>query len=139
VRHNLKIERAALWYAVRLAVDCATVASADEVGELVGSPPARYDTKAAVQTIPTLMPFASHERDALARETRENKPFYNFEWEYAITHSVVDGSALFDRWHDWLWTPDRQSRDPNPVALELAEGCKRLSIALNEVIAVALG
>jgi len=100
---------------------------------LVGSTTARYDTRAAVQTIPGLVPFTTHENRLLV----ERQHSHNVEWERP-PGSQADTLALFDRWHDWLWSPDRQSRTPNPDGLEFAEGCRRLNVAVSEVISVKL-
>lgn len=139
VRHNLKIERAALWWAH------LTVMRIYDVDEELWSPypqdvdaATRYDFQASLSTIPTLLP---HKGQDLHRKLLG--PRYQIEREHEFRgdfteHAYQRAPAVFDEWHKWLWTSStgegRTHAEPSPDALVLAEGCTRLAVSLNTII-----
>lgn len=140
VRHNRRIERAALWYALDIADDCERLLDPADRGRYLrpttGDAEARYDAEAAIRTIPNVLPFTSREREMLGanRDVRNN-----FQFEHGIGDAALGQLALAERWHDWLWTPPESPLErrasPGSDAEVLAMACTRLTIALGEVLA----
>jgi len=137
VRHNRKIERGALWHILSLDEDCTTILDqSSALGELVrpttGPIESRYEAEAAMRTIPQLVPFVPQESKLL----RASHNLDNFRFEHGIGDVARGQLALFERWHEWLWTMDgsqrEQRRSPESKSLEI--GCVQLSVALEDVI-----
>jgi hypothetical protein len=137
VRHNRRIERAALWHVLRLDSLCASVLDAYGhpdprfVRPQTGSTESRYEAEAAIRTIPSLSPFTQSEEAVLSR----NLDLQNFEFEHGIGDLTLGRLALRERWHEWLWIDGSgraQERSTESQVLEMA--CGRLSVALYDVV-----
>jgi hypothetical protein len=137
VRHNQRIERAALWHVLSLDEDCARILDPAGWPHLVrpktGVTRSRYEAEAAIRTIPELVPFTPQESDTL----RYNQHLHNFQFEHGIGDVARGQLALCERWHEWLWTAGSSARAQvrNPESKVLEVGCARLSVALGDVIA----
>jgi hypothetical protein len=137
VRHNRRIERAALWHLLSVEGDCHRILDPAAWPALVrpktGGASRRYDVESAIRTIPTAMPFTQQEGDTL----RANMQFENFQFEHGIGDVACGQLALCERWHDWLWSDEGalgrvQSRSRESEVLEI--GCARLSEAVRYVM-----
>jgi hypothetical protein len=102
VRHNLKLERLALWHAVRLEASCENALD-DECGPSVlplspsaAAPESRYEVEAAVRMVPQLMPFTHCDLDRL----RAPIGVYFEKWGDEMADREPQ---LVARWHRWLW------------------------------------
>jgi hypothetical protein len=134
-RHNRRVERAALWYALELGENCAEVAATPEAWSLLRdlSPEAdveeRYEVQAAVHAIRHNLPFTPQEREAL-NETRSVRSDFLFESDRIGAREP----ALVEEWHRWVWANERQRPRTRKEALGasaiLAEGCSRLTQSL---------
>jgi hypothetical protein len=139
VRHNVGIERLALWNAVELDRACE---QALVQGRLLdseftlesGRTKARYDVRAAVHVIPHLMPFA------MSREILRSAPNLTFEeWGEAMVEREPEVIA---DWHRWLWgaSPHNERQGMRPVGVdrghssELAVGSLQLASGLEAVL-----
>jgi hypothetical protein len=99
-RQSTTLERVALWHAVRLDLACERFLGIDESGVLVerllgpASPSQRYNTLAAVLTIPRLVPFRS-DVERLRRIT-------DVEAEDWGEHVAMEEQQVVATWHEWL-------------------------------------
>lgn len=138
VRHNRRIERAALWYTLHVARDCDRIldpaGTPDYVQPVTGDALARYDTEAAIRTIPETLPLTRREREILSG----NQDRRNFEFEHGIGNVALGQLALVERWHEWLWTTptttSARRASPNPTAELLIMGCARLANGLARIL-----
>jgi hypothetical protein len=142
VRHNRRIERAALWHILRLDRECVQVLDSygrpdpDLVRPKTGDVVSRYETEAAILTVPNLLPFSRSESTTLQScNLRNVRDLSNFQFEHGIGDTTRGQLELCERWHDWLWTDGlgrAQDRSIESKVLETA--CARLSVALFAVI-----
>jgi hypothetical protein len=141
VRHNRRIERAALWYVLSLDDDCARIV--DPIGpwhKLVrpktGEIESRYEAEAAIRTIPHLVPFSPWE----SKKLRASQNLSNFQFEHYVGDIACEYSLLFERWHDWLWAASSSDHvtTQSPESSELKLSCAQLSAALANVVADAI-
>lgn len=139
VRHNRRLERAALWYTLYVADDCNRLLDPNDRRQYLrprtGEAKHRYEAEAAIRTIPDVLPFTRQERQALnGNKDRRN----NLEFEHGIGATALGQTALVERWHDWLWTsPDGGSErraSPGSDAEVFSVACVRLSNALGEIL-----
>jgi hypothetical protein len=139
VRHNRRIERAALWYTLYVADDCDRLLDPNDRRQYlrppIGEARDRYEAEAAIHTIPSVLPFTRREHQVLSgNKDRRN----NFQFEHGIGDTALGQIALVERWHDWLWTnPESTSErraSPGPDAQVFAIACARLSNALGEIM-----
>lgn len=135
-RHNKRIERAALWHTILLDQDCGEALEPAREVLLLLPPPTdvetRYELQAGIRTVHATLPFSVTERYALQRE----------ELEIGNTHfddnDAIRESALFERWHEWLWMDRHEVPQTSTEALGasamLAEGCARISHILPKIL-----
>ncbi len=129
VRHNRKIERSALWYALLVVEKCT---QADEPHQLYLddrtklATVAQYELRAAVRTIPRLVPYGVLNHRALQG--------VGFDYEFQSEQIVRDQPELVEEWHQWLWQPGEARAEPSRRALLLAEGCQRLGESLGVLL-----
>jgi hypothetical protein len=151
VRHNLKIERAALWWAHITIEQIADVFSRPDQLWMLNpqgvDAPTRYDLQASLRTIPTVMPpdgLGWNHKQLVGRvsETplglqREMDLEFEFKGERG-ERARKRAPDVFREWHEWLWTRDTRGRrtraEPSQQAAVLAEGCTRLALSLNTII-----
>jgi hypothetical protein len=139
VRHNRKIERAALTSTVRIERYCRHLLMGDMGSFLtppLPDPAKRYDIESAIRTIPSVIPFTRYECESI-RDTK---------WDEAGFYAGVDDDPgitrpeLLTRWHEWLWTPKADSGqrtdEPNPEAQALAASYARLSEGMLGALAI---
>jgi hypothetical protein len=134
VRHNKRIERTALWYALEVDKDYAEVLSMPKPFSLLRDlrPEAeveeRYEVQAAMHTIHHHLPFTAEERNVLHRA--QSMSHDSFEGESVAAR----GPALVQRWHSWVWEDERQVPQTSVEALGasaiVAEGYFRLTQSL---------
>jgi hypothetical protein len=113
VRHNLEIERLALWHTVQLAGACRAAvdpAIQPEMPSLreatVGLPSvARYDILSVTPVFPSLIPVQGGDLDRLmvAGHTESFEP-----WGEAVAEREP---SLVAHWHEWLW--DQRTANPD--------------------------
>lgn len=132
-RHNRRLERAALWYALGLDADCeeALQPYRSELLLPVGTDVSnRYEIQAAVRSIHGVFPYSPVTRDLLRKGSSGNP---HFEVEDAIARP-----ECFDRWHSWLWMDGHDNPQSSIEALGasaiLAEACARLSNVLPKLL-----
>jgi hypothetical protein len=140
VRHNRRIERAALWHVLRLNRECVQVLDSygrpDLVRPKTGDVVSRYEAEAAIRTVPSLLPFSRSETTIMQKCNLGNgRDLSNYQFEYGIGDTTRGQLGLCERWHDWLWTDGSgraQDRSIESQVMEIA--CARLSVALYDVI-----
>ncbi len=107
VRHNRKIERTALWYAVHLESVCERVSDDPDLQPRIlplppsdATPPeVRYEFEAAVRAIPPLFPLDRQEIKQILTPTWESVD----EW---VGPAEERHAPLLERWHAWLWAEE---------------------------------
>jgi hypothetical protein len=136
VRHNARIERAALFYA--LIVD----QQREEAFQPINPPelllPADIDTdthyglQAGLRTVEHQLPFTPPQRRALLA------PDVIREYEFASEAVERRSPLAVATWHQWLWTTRREGRrtiaEPSAASSVLYEGCTRLAQSLNVIL-----
>lgn len=137
VRHNLLIERAALWHSLDLDADCSHIMNPRGwpllIRPMAGDFAARYEAEAAIRMIPSTLPFSADERQALRVEQRDQ----NYEFEYYVPS---ERQALFTRWHQWLWSPREALSEPAAPSHDaeiLNESSARLARSLAVIVLAA--
>ncbi len=140
VRHNLGIERWALWHVLDLNNDChkAIMGWEDWYSRYLMRPPigeltARYEVQAGILTVHHVIPFDSAERERLDKP-RSVGP--------GVWHDVIGEQEpdLIERWHTWLWTDEqgnqvrRDDLDQLGASATLAEACGRLAVSLSPLV-----
>lgn len=136
VRHNRRIERAALHFALNIANYCERVSTnrPEHVRPKIGNMDARYDAEAGIRTIPTILPFTVEERRLLTANQHPHNP----RFEHGIGDVALGQLELAEQWHDWLWTPPTNPLErralPGAEAELLALACTRLTHALGQVM-----
>jgi hypothetical protein len=127
VRHNLSIERTALWHTLRLDQDCMRILDPTDRIHLLrpqsDDAKVRYEIEAAIRTIPEVLPFTTHERETL----RASKSYNSLRREEVI----AEQPALAAQWHKWLWTPQNI---PSPLSEVLAEASSCLEGNLGRIL-----
>lgn len=126
-RHNLGIERLALWNAVKLYRVCevAATGAAPSVTDEAIPVEVEYELEAAIRVIPAVLPFNGDEIDALLAATDEQ------DLLRSGAMLAMRQPALVDRWHRWLWgDSDRGNSDSAGNASLLAVATGRLAMAL---------
>lgn len=142
VRHNRRIECAALWHVLRLDGECVQVLDSygrpdpDLVRPKTGDAVSRYEAGAAILAVPNLLPFSRSESTIMQKCNLGNgRDLSNYQFEYGIGDTTRGQLGLCERWHDWLWTDGSgraQDRSIESQVLEIA--CARLSVALYDVV-----
>lgn len=136
-RHNMRIERAAMWYTLMLDRDCGRALTSPDTSLLM--PPGtdvqtRYELQAGINTVRHCLPWTHSEREILRSPLNQMVEDY----EFIGGEIVAREPALADRWHQWLWMGQHGEPQTSIEALGasavLAEGCKRLSGVLPEVL-----
>jgi hypothetical protein len=136
-RHNKRIERAALWHTVLLDEDCGKALALEPGRASLLLPPStdaetRYELQAGIRTVHATVPFIPRERSALRREAAETG---NARFD---APDIIRETALFERWHQWLWMDEHRAPTTTLDALGasgvLAEGCVRLSNVLPKLL-----
>ncbi len=138
VRHNRRIERAALWYALNVDRSYAELLAVPSPLALLRDllPEAeveeRYEVEAATHAVHRHLPFTRQERYAL----QQAQSMSNFQFE---TEGITAREpALVEQWHRWVWEDERRVPQTGVEALGasaiVAEGCFRLNQQLPRLL-----
>lgn len=139
VRHDRRIERAALWSALGVTTNCGEIISADgwfeHVRRATGDATARYDVETAIRTLPTILPYTASER-ALLNRNKKTTP-RNLQFYHGIGDTALGQDDLLERWYEWIWSPPEipssRRASPSPAAEVLVAGCNSLAGALGAI------
>jgi hypothetical protein len=133
-RHNARIERAALWYALALDEECAYALDPTN-GRILAPPSAdmgtRYELQAGMRVVRAVIPFTQIERSLLGSPGMHS----NFRFE---NRDAIQEQNLFNRWHEWLWTRDEDvARPPSATgeSMILGEASARLLAGAQTILA----
>jgi hypothetical protein len=135
IRHNVAIERAALYHVVRLDEVCERVEASREARLPAGVPQAQiYDMRAAMLVVMHTVPYEAHHRAIL----RNQATLRSYEFASGDDPISDEAESLVDEWHEWLWRdreghPTRNVSDLGASAI-LAEGCGRLVSAAEAIL-----
>lgn len=136
VRHNRRIERAALFYTM-------IVDEQREVAFWPINPPdlllpegadteTHYELQAGLRTVEHQLPFRPEQRRALLA------PDVIREYEFESGAIEKREPLAVATWHQWLWTTRREGRrtiaEPSAAASVLHEGCTRLAGSLAVIL-----
>lgn len=135
VRHNDRIERAALWCSLMLDKECARalrVSHREYLGPGGVGAVTRYELEGAIHVVHASLAFEDAEREMLRATNMLG------DYEFASDDLWHREPALLDRWHGWLWLDGTHGRnaitDDHGSASVLAEGCNRLARVLPAII-----
>ena len=135
VRHNRKIERAALFHVLELDLDCMG-ALESPLAEMLLPPGVtarqRYELSAGALIVREVLPFADDQREKL------RIPNMRHDWEFESDRLMARQPRLTERWHEWLWAdahgnPQRDVGQLGASAV-LAEGCRRLATVVPRIL-----
>ena len=137
VRHNLRIERAALWHSLITDLYCQQMLHSSEFGGLLdrySNPVDAYELTAGALAISHTLPFTDSEKEKIRSTPAEMIKV--FEFRHDSTAQRAPG--LFSEWHGWLWTTEVEGRRapsnmPSLPASMLAEACLRVSLAATQM------
>lgn len=137
VRHNTRIERGALWYALMLDAQYDEALQDGDQPTLLTPPgvntQTHYGLQAGLRTVSYGLPFTPSERSMLRPPDMLDE--WKFEKAEALHRRAPDQVA---RWHQWLWTTRREGQrtiaEPSLDAAVLAEGCSHLAQSLAVVL-----
>ena len=136
IRHNRRIERAALWNTLILQQDCDIAVTSPRPSIMLPlrvDVKLRYELQAAIHVARANFPFDAAERDALCSHDILGDP------EFSNGEAVSREPALFEEWHKWLWLGTEGEPQVNTQALGasaiLAEACTRLAEVIPQVLA----
>lgn len=134
VRHNLTVQREALWCVLSLDQDNDAVEHSRDPAALVrpsfATPKTCYELESSLRLIPHLLPLTRSECGRLWRNT-------DFETVMAGEYHIgsIGELALVERWHDWLWdSPPSRHAQASREAEMLQLACGRLANAVLEVM-----
>ena len=125
VRHNMGLERTALWHAVALEAHCEKAVDRDldfrvlPISPEVGSPVVRYDVEAGILMIPRLLPFTNLDLPRLRAASEGTYPEGMAERE----------PELVARWHRWLWESPQNVEGSTPSGTADYGGSSELALA----------
>jgi hypothetical protein len=130
VRHNLTIERGALYSALYLDRDAVTVMADDRLLQPSHvDVQTRHEFAAGVLLVHRLLPFSEDERARLRGPTW----MLDDRW---VPEAVEREPELVDRWHKWVWTDEHgivQRAASTGASGVLAIACGQLVTTLHQI------
>ena len=135
-RHNLRVERTALWHALDLDQSCAWVLEPGNTQILIpplGNVETCYDIQAGVRSVHATFPLSAEEREELSTKPEEQKN------QWLEGEAPVDASRLLERWHAWLWNDSHGGQRSHIEALGASAIFVEASARLSRTIPRLLG
>lgn len=131
VRHNLRIERAALWYTLMADRNHEEIRADIEQRSMTtsraGDITSNYELLAGILTVRYILPFSLPDLGRLLVPYKDAVD--DFEFRTAMVCERAPEQVA--RWHDWLWTArQQQPASPSMPASVLAEGCERVAASI---------
>lgn len=127
VRHNVAVERTALFHSVLVGATCEELLSPDGLYDLeeletatTAEPEQHFDLRAPISLLPNVLPYDGGDRQRLFLPVERSA-------EAWVRRSEGQECGLIDRWHTWLWS---ESRVPSNEAKLTLVACSRLTQAL---------
>jgi hypothetical protein len=120
-RHNNKIERAALWYALTLEQECAFALASGQRRLLYPqtSRDTRYELQAGMRIVHAVVPYTGQEKTRLHGADMSRN--FLFEQRGDPAHE-----RLVDRWHVWLWDAREEGALLDEASVRLSSTCVEL-------------